>query len=144
MTSVRCLIPIMLITIAAGCGGDVRRASIHGTVSVNGKPLADGTIAFVPSGDNKGPAAGATIVNGSYKVLQENGPFVGTNQVKIISFKPSGRMIPDIRNPGGPMIEEVSQFIPARYNDQSTLERNVTKGKNEFHFTLNTEPDETR
>lgn len=133
---------VLIISSTCGCGGEVRRAAVSGTITVDGTPLTKGSIAFVPSGENKGPAAGAKIINGSYVVAQEKGPFIGTNRVMITSIKPSGRMVPDIENPGGPPIAEISQFIPARYNDESLLERDVAKGKNEFHFELELEPAE--
>jgi len=132
------MVPLVFIALLCGCGADDRRASIYGTITVDGEPLQTGTIGFIPSGENKGPASGASIVAGSYKIPKEKGPFLGTNLVMITSYKSSGRMVPTIEDRGGPPIAEIAQFIPERYNDASELERNVVPGKNEFNFELET------
>ena len=38
--------------VLAGCGGDVPRGRVHGTVTVNGRPLTGATVIFLAS-DNK-------------------------------------------------------------------------------------------
>lgn len=56
-----------MLLAAAGCGRSIETASISGRVTFAGQPVANGTIAFLPS-DGRGPTAGAVIVGGSYAV----------------------------------------------------------------------------
>ena len=46
-----------------GCGGGGGKAKVTGTVTLDGKPLPAGTIAFIPE---KGPAVAASIRDGVY------------------------------------------------------------------------------
>ena len=58
-----------LFDVPLGCDkSDPSRASIHGTVSVGGKPIEQSQIVFKPTGGNSGPSAGATIENGAYAI----------------------------------------------------------------------------
>jgi hypothetical protein len=104
---------------AAGCGrGEPTRGALHGTVTVDGAPLAQGHIrlfALTPGG----AGTDAAIVDGQYRIPAERGPMAGTYRVEIEALKPSGRRVydPDTRQ----MVEELVNALPARYHTQSTL-----------------------
>src|SRR5215510_3955324 len=51
----------------SGCASS--DVSISGTVKLDGKPLADGDIQFIPTPGTSGPDAGAVITDGKYKVV---------------------------------------------------------------------------
>ncbi len=53
----------LLLPLAVGCGS--RKGTVSGTVTLDGQPLAVGTIAFIPS---QGPGASAPIEDGKYSV----------------------------------------------------------------------------
>lgn len=75
---------VTVATTLAGCNRDsLERTAVSGTVTVDGIPLADGTIVFVPTGETRGPKAGGTIQAGKYSLSQELGPLVGTLRVEI-------------------------------------------------------------
>ena len=64
-----------------GCGGPPQ-AVARGRVTVDGRPLAHGTIAFLPA-DGKGPTAGAVVTNGDYEV---RGMKPGVKLVRVEGF----------------------------------------------------------
>ena len=131
---------VLLIGLASchllGCGAGApgpERASVSGTVTVDGTPLANGSVRFVPIEGTTGPVAGATVENGKYSVAHANGPVVGTNRVEIEGVRLTGKKVP---GPMGRLIDENVAAVPAQYNTQSTLVRQVKPGKNVFDFPV--------
>ena len=56
---------VLLLVFAVGC--NTSPASVSGTVTYNGQPVASGEISFTPA-DGKGPTAGGPIAAGKYSV----------------------------------------------------------------------------
>ena len=56
---------LILAALVSGCGSSVATAS--GTVTFEGEPVNNGRISFLPT-DGKGPAEGAPISGGRYKL----------------------------------------------------------------------------
>jgi hypothetical protein len=129
----------------AGCGSDdgLTRYPISGTVTFDGKPLANGEIQFFPTGSS-GPAiaAGAMIEGGEYAIPTDEGLVVGTYKVMISSVGEGkekaapGEASGEGAMPGlGPL--HAPELIPPQYNTKSELTANVTEeGPNEFNFDL--------
>ena len=119
----------------AGCGGPRYqgdpRAAIEGSVSLDGQPVDGGTINFMPV-DSDGRVASALISGGRYEIAEERGPTPGKYRVEISWNKPLGPV--DEENPDAPQPSE--QVVPAKYNQNTELERDVTAGKNELDFPL--------
>ena len=116
-----------------GCGGHDREP-VHGTVTIDGQPLAEGQIVFTPKPGTASPTAGAMIKDGSYKVSTTNEKFVGAFRVEITASRPDGRTV---KGPRGETIEGMSNYIPARFNTASELSAEVTaSGPNQFNFPL--------
>lgn len=122
----------------AGCGQDgPERGAVHGKVTLDGQPVEEGSIAFVPSGTNAGPAAGGTISGGEFSISEDAGPILGTNLVQIRWSRKTGKKVPaGSPAPAGTMVEEIVEAIPAKYNSQSTLEKQIEAGDNEINFEL--------
>lgn len=81
--------------ILAGCGGSdgPLRIPLDGTVTssdVAGE--LNGTIAILPAGATKGPAANGMIKAGQYVFTSENGPTPGVHRVLIDVEPPRGKM----------------------------------------------------
>jgi|LakMenEpi03Aug12_release.lakeMendotaPanAssembly.Ray.scaffolds.fasta_scaffold542132_2 hypothetical protein len=131
------LAPFLLLAVA-GCGsGGPPRLRVVGAVTLDGKPLADGAISFMPAG--KGVAAGATIAGGHYVVEGARGPTPGEYRVEIRASAPSGKQVKD--SFGQASISETESIIPARYNDKTTLRVEITAaGPNQFDYSLSTSP----
>jgi hypothetical protein len=103
-------------------------------VTVGGKPLADGVIQFVPTGETKGPTGQGTIKDGSYSLSSNTGAVVGRNKVQIEGFRKTNRTYkaPNKMEP----VQVSEQYIPAAYNTRTTLEVDVRRGSNEFNFEV--------
>ena len=118
---------------ALGCSGG-NRAAVTGKVTVDGQPLEQGRIMFVPDQANPGPTAGGPIVNGSYTVPAANGVFIGKNTVQINAVRKTGKKIQSPFGPG--LIDDVAEVIPQRYNTKSEISREIKPGKNQLDFDL--------
>ena len=127
---------------AAGCGGS-NRGAVRGKVTADGKPLQEGEIAFVPVDAKQGPTAGAVITDGEYQIDAARGPFAGEYQVQINAFRKTGRKrwdgMGDEKAPASQRnyVEEVENFIPAKYNSASGLRAVIKAGEvNVYDFDL--------
>jgi hypothetical protein len=123
---------IALLILSTGCTPASDRAEVTGQVLVNGQPLESGSISFSPTEGNDGPTAGGKITNGSYAIDSEKGVVPGKNRVAIRGMKKTGRQVTRYTEPE----DEIVQFLPPEYNDQSTLVRDVEPGENAFDFEL--------
>lgn len=123
--------------VASGCGTDRRRTAISGTVKLDGTPIAEGSIQFIPSDPAAGPTAGAPIKNGAYSIAGEQGPVIGSNKVEIRSNRKTGKKVPDAAQPGS-MREALEEAIPAAYNSKTTLVVDIKPGVNIENFDLKT------
>ncbi|WP_417391301.1 hypothetical protein [Gimesia sp.] len=138
---------VFLLTLSAwmlsGCSGvskdGLERASVSGTVSLDGEPLPEGSIQFIPDIDATGQrihgkAVQAVITNGVYSLEAAQGPVVGANKILINATRKTGKF----QNFDGVKTEIMQQYIPAKYNADSTLRYEVKAGKNTADFSLQT------
>ncbi|MEW4563872.1 hypothetical protein AB1K70_15160 [Bremerella sp. JC770] len=125
-----CLVAILLV----GCSNpNGHRAPVSGQVTLDGDPLAEGSILFTPMGE--GPSAGGDIKNGHYDLSQALGPAHGKYRVQISAWKPLGKTVHDEASARDDEI--LISIIPAKYNTKSTLEVEVIQdGENTFDFDL--------
>jgi hypothetical protein len=113
---------LLLVVLFAGCGG-AEFGGVKGQVTLDGVPLVGGTVEFHPEGGS--PAYGVTDEQGMYELKwssAQGGAPVGTNKVRITSFDESK-----------PRIKE---RVPAKFNRQTELLREVGAGQQEFNFDL--------
>ena len=94
------------------------RASVEGTITVDGAPLGMGYVTFLPTGSDVDPIACAMLTGGTgqYRIAEEDGPTPGTYRVEVRSM-PFGRLTgADLRgevcytelSPGaGPVLVEI-------------------------------------
>jgi hypothetical protein len=123
----------------AGCasGDGIVRAAVHGKVTVDGQPLQAGHIRFIPIAP-EGPAASASVVQGSYEITKPEGPIVGKHRVEVEAD--SGIPVDD----DAAVAKWLSQphqipKIPPRYNRESTLVAEVSsQGENVFDVAVTT------
>jgi len=117
----------------AGCGsrGD-GRITIQGTITLDGKPLSEGQVVFVPVDPARG-AAGGTIVGGTFAVTT----YRGLHKVEVYSVKQQSRR----GNEGDeqPVVDLVN-VIPARYGEKTTLAWDVKMPDDRPAFTLTSRP----
>jgi hypothetical protein len=116
----------LLIAAWAGCGKS-EFIEVTGTVTYGGKPITDdGEIRFIPH--DKSIASVAGKLNGGEFELRSK---PGKMKVYIQAVRWTGRWDPVEK------CEITELYIPARYNDKSELEIEVTRdGDNHFDFAL--------
>jgi len=124
------LAALIVAPVVAGCSGD-GLVTTTGTVTCDGRRLADGAISFHPLEPGAAPQ-GSRIIAGSYKFRIRP----GRQRVEIVASRPKA---------GGeeltPGMQPQEQFLPPRYNAASQLEAEVTaRGRNVFDFELETGP----
>jgi hypothetical protein len=102
-----------------GCGNDWNTATVSGNVSVDGKPVEDGAINFVPV-DGEGWTAGGIIKHGRYSVRV---PMMSL-KVAITASKVVGKK-PIYDAPNSPEMPITVQTVPARFNEQTELRLEV-------------------
>lgn len=110
-----------------GCGKNDGLCTVEGTVTLDGAPLADGTINFGPMAGASGTATGAKIVNGKYSARASEGEMV----VNIHSQKKE-----TTRDEDGRESLNLTELIPAKYNQESELKASIGPGKNVCNFDL--------
>lgn len=121
---------LLLLTLVIGCSGDGLSA-VSGTVTLDDRPIDNGTIEFLPA-DGKGPTAAAIIEGGRYQVRVAPGP----KEVRIAGYRKTGERHLDPGDPSSPMIDVQEQIVPARYNTASELQCEVDAGRGRHDFEL--------
>lgn len=116
--------------------------SVSGTVVVDGTPLADGIIAFMPVGAS-GKGGSAPIVNGSYTVKVLPGKM-------IVQFYAERTMTDQEKTAykNNPMTHDSSrtenkmttQYLPKQFNEQSTIITEIVSNRKDLNFELSTQP----
>jgi len=117
------------VLFAAGCS-DPTVADVSGNVTVGGKPLAEGSVKFVPK-DGKSTTAGGTVKDGRYSVRMSPGTM-------IVSFS-AGKVIGKKKaynTPDSPEIPITAEALPAKYNVKTELTLEVKPGSNSKDWAL--------
>jgi hypothetical protein len=117
---------VLVTVLVCGCGGErgPQRVLVSGTVTHNGKPIANGMIRFVPVQTSAVPPSGAFIVDGKYTIDSHGGVPVGTHRIQIEAYRPSqNRSNPGARlPPGGPPAGLPQQYLSEKHNVKTQME----------------------
>jgi hypothetical protein len=119
----------LLLLAAVGCGSS-SLGTVQGTVTLDGQPLKEGVVRFVPA-DGKSQTATAPIADGKFTA------FVPLGEMKVEFSAPRvvGRhKVYD--TPDSPLVDDVAELIPERFNTKSQLRISVKKGSQEETFAL--------
>jgi hypothetical protein len=127
----------MTLPIVGGCGPASDRLPVSGTVTLDGAPLAEGSIRFDSSGGQKVIASGSLIKDGAYYVSQEKGLPPGKYRVQITSPDENAPPVMMPATASGPGFAVPPDRIPPEYNVKSNVVVEVTAdGDNEFEFAV--------
>lgn len=122
---------LLAASLAAGCGGP-KAGEVSGTVRYDGKPVEQGSIAFVPA-DGNGPSTGGEIADGKYSV-----PNVPAGTAKVIIHADKGgenKIIYD--NPAKPVVKAATgELLPDKYHEATELRYDVQPGSQTKDFDL--------
>jgi hypothetical protein len=124
------VVSVMLALACAGCKSDSSQGTVHGTVTLDGAPLASGIVRFVPA-DGRTATSDATIADGKFTA---NVP-VGEKRVTISAPKVVGKR-KMYETPDSPMVDVIEELLPARYNLRSELSITVSAGSQEAEYPL--------
>jgi len=117
----------------SGCSGRPREKSypVSGTVTFDGKPLPDGEIYFLGA---KGDVQTLAIKNGTFSGQVGE----GSRKVQIVAYRLGKSAAAESGMTGGMYDQPTKEnYIPAKYNAQSTLSAEVkAAGPNQFKFDL--------
>jgi hypothetical protein len=129
------LILLACLPLLAACWGRAG-ASVRGTVTLDGAPLNEGTITFVPLADDQTRAAAWTMIqNGQYAIESSSGLGTGSFRVEIRAL----RTIGDKAGPSDPTLPvPAKEAVPPRYNSKSELVVKLEPGENVANFALQT------
>ena len=117
-----CLLPLLFV----GCSNKPKMVSVSGKVTLDGKPLPEGEIIFASPG--LVPET-LPIKDGKYEGKVQ----VGNKRVEIAAYRDGPRQFMGTQDMG-PSREN---YIPARYNVNSTLKAEVSdSGPKEFDFAV--------
>jgi hypothetical protein len=106
---------------SAGCGDATpRRGPVHGSVSLDGRPLEAGKIRFFAL--TGGVSAEGEVRDGRYEIPADRGPTAGKYRVEVSSERKTGRKVPDRDAGPGDLKDETVEAVPARYNRESALQ----------------------
>ncbi|MDR3635465.1 MAG: carboxypeptidase-like regulatory domain-containing protein [Isosphaeraceae bacterium] len=140
LRALRSLSLAVLANCVLGCGGEPKQESVSGSVTLDAKPLASGAVQFTPE-EGQGLAVGTLIQDGAYRLPNPPGLAPGRYRVSISAQGGSAvraGMAPDM-DLGRPGVRDP---IPVRYNQETTLRAEVTRGgSNTFPFDLTSKPD---
>lgn len=135
-----------LALLATGCSrsdSGVPRAAVTGVVTLDGRPLTNGMVRFVPTDGTKGPKTAVAVSVGMFSVDSEHGPVIGRHRIEIESTDDGGYPPDDetalqrLRQSGAQGVKLLR--VPAQFNVNSQLIESVSvDGPNEYRFLLTT------
>jgi len=126
-----CVTLSLALLVSLGCGpdGSPETLEVSGSVTFDGAPVANGEIIFRDAaGQVRG--CGGAIANGKYSFVASP----GSKKVEITAI----REIPGetVEANPGEIIAATEMYIPAKYNEQTTLTAEVSESETVFDFAL--------
>ena len=103
-----------------------------GKVTLDGSPLDDATITFVPMAGGQRQAAWTTIKGGQYAIASKDGLGSGQFRVEIRALRSVGEK----SNQNDPTLVNAKEAVPSRYNSKSELVVEIKPGENISGFEL--------
>lgn len=143
---------VALIAIS-GCNSGPPTGDVSGTVTMDGQPVTNAIVTFVPQGGGQN-AIGKTDGSGKYELYRrgDRGALLGPHSVVITTVQEPAAPVQEISSDSEEYLKQatsgnlsdynraiVHEPIPARYNKQTTLTAEVNKGQNTFDFELTSE-----
>jgi hypothetical protein len=112
---------------AIGCANST---SVSGTITLDGEPLKQGSITFIPA-DGTSQTASSLIKDGKFEAKV---PF-GKHRIDIRSPKVIGKK-PMYDTPDSPMVDEVEERVPSQYNTEGKEFRDVDSQTTQLDFDI--------
>lgn len=117
-----------------GCSaGPKPIAEASGEILLDGQPVENGIISFISEAGNK-DTGGAAITKGRYRLYPESELSPGKYRVEIRWAKATGEKVKEPVYGHSPDI--FAEAVPGKYNTESVLSVDLSKGPNEVNFRL--------
>jgi hypothetical protein len=134
------LVVFAALGLAVGCSGpsdDLPREAVSGTVTLDGQPLANGSISFSPAGGSGATGGGDAIKGGKFSIARDSGLVPGNYNFSIYAGANSAERTKPAQAGSLKKSEMAKELIPAKYNSNTELRAEVKKGGgNDLTFTL--------
>jgi hypothetical protein len=114
-----------------GCGGTDGVAPVRGTVTFQGKPLAEAMVVFTPVAGGRA-SEGKTDSNGKYQLLysvSELGAVVGKHEVRVSTALTE-------ESPDGSALRSRKEIVPAKFNTKGFIPCEVNARSNVIDLDL--------
>ena len=85
---------VLALLLCGGCRDEGTRVPVSGTVTQDGQPVEEGRITFAPAEGTNGPAAGASIQKGRYRIPASEGPGTGDYVISVTPGEPPRKRLP--------------------------------------------------
>jgi hypothetical protein len=126
----RALLLLFVLAGGVGCPGSAPLGQVDGTVTLDGMPLKEGEVRFIPA-DGKSQAASAKVIDGKFTAQVPTVEMC----VEISAPKVIGkRKMYD--TPDSPVVDKVKELLPPRYNAKTELRLIVKSGVQDEAFAL--------
>lgn len=114
-----------------GCSGGADIGTVNGTVTLDNEPLKEGMVHFIPE-DGKSQTASATIKDGKFSAT------VPLHAMKVSFSAPKvlGKPKKMYDTPDSPVVEQIGELIPAKYNVNTQFRITVKAGVQEEKYEL--------
>lgn len=134
---VRLLAIVLVLSEIAGCSKPtgLDKVVVQGTVTIDGQPIPNGEIRFIPTQGTTGPISGGPIKDGVYIANGKGGVPLGNHQVEIRAFRAKTNGQGQAGQPGfegGP----AEQYLDQKYNDRTTLTATIDADTTTKDFQL--------
>jgi hypothetical protein len=135
-----CVLAVLASSLVCGCGRSVRLGEVEGTVRLDGQPLGQVLIVFIPEDRNQPQSMGITDAEGRFKLRCSNARFgavVGEHRVTLVdaAIAPGGRSRDDepTEGPAPP-----ASRVPDVYSraDKTPLRQTVAAGTQSVTFDI--------
>lgn len=113
---------LLALAAAMGCGksSGLDKVVVSGQVTLDGQPISNGEIRFIPTQGTIGPISGGPIKDGAYVAKGKGGVPLGNHRVEIQAYRANAKsqgQAGAAGNEGG----AAEQYLDKRYNEQTTL-----------------------
>jgi hypothetical protein len=153
LLAVGCACCLVLLTVV-GCGGGYNVGLVTGQVTLDGEALPNALVTFTPVEGGRA-ATGKTDASGNYELfyVDDKGAPIGKHKVSVTTLSEAVATDAEAAASSDSEAYEkqamgdtsaydeatVTEKIPARYNTETTLEREVTSGDNVINLELTTD-----
>lgn len=120
---------VILLIVQAGCSE--QGCQVTGIVTLDGQPLSDASVEFIPTSNSGRIANGRTESDGKFQLTTSksvSGVFPGQYKVKITTSITTGTSDADLKT--------TRETVPPKYNRKTELNRTVEDGPNQLDFEL--------